>query len=53
MEKELALVKEFHKKFRVPIANRPTLIPENRSTLRYRIIKEEVDEYQKGIEKMI
>lgn len=51
MEKELALVKEFHKKFRVPIANRPTLIPENRSTLRYRIIKEEVDEYQEGIEK--
>ena len=46
---ELAMVIEFHQKFRVPIALSPTLINAERSELRYQIIKEEVEEYKTGV----
>ncbi len=51
MNQELKMVAEFHQKFKVPIADTPTLIPEIRSDLRYKIIKEEVEEYKEGTEK--
>lgn len=47
---ELAMVTEFHQKFRVPIAPQPILINAERSKLRYQMIKEEVEEYKKGID---
>lgn len=50
MNFELNLVKEFHEKFDVPILVEPFLIPDERSSLRYKLIKEEVEEYQKGVE---
>jgi len=45
MKKELKLVEKFHKKFRVPVGEVPTLISEERSNLRYELMKEEVEEY--------
>lgn len=51
MKKELEMAAEFHKKFRVPIADTPSLIPPERSSLRYNITKEEVEEYKEGVEK--
>jgi predicted HAD superfamily Cof-like phosphohydrolase len=49
MKKQLNLVTEFHKKFDVPIADSPTLIPEDRSTLRHDMIEEEIKEYSEGV----
>ena len=51
MNQELKMVMEFHRKFQVPIADTPSLIPEDRSLLRYKMAKEEVEEYQEGVEK--
>ena len=48
MKKQLDLVKDFHKKFRAPVATVPTVIPEDRLTLRYRLMHEEVQEYFAG-----
>ena len=48
MKKELALVAAFHKKFDAPIASTPTLIPTDRTTLRHRLMSEEVSEYNEG-----
>ncbi|MFZ2188061.1 MAG: nucleoside triphosphate pyrophosphohydrolase family protein [Candidatus Moraniibacteriota bacterium] len=48
MQKQLALVREFHEKFNVPILKRPTLIPRDRSDLRYKLMAEEVREYLEG-----
>jgi len=45
MKKELRLVEEFHRKFRAPVGAVPTLISEERSKLRYKLMKEEVEEY--------
>jgi len=45
MQKELNLVKEFHKKFKVPVAKKPTLISEERSALRLKLMADEVEEY--------
>lgn len=51
MNQELKMVMEFHRKFQVPVADTPSLIPEDRSDLRYKIIDEEVGEYKVGVEK--
>ncbi|PIT93071.1 MAG: hypothetical protein COU06_01930 [Candidatus Harrisonbacteria bacterium CG10_big_fil_rev_8_21_14_0_10_38_8] len=48
MKKQLDLVKEFHKKFKVPVSDTPSLISEDRSSLRYRLMKDEVEEYLEG-----
>ena len=50
MKKELAMVREFHEKFLVPISDKPTFIPEDRSGLRYKMVKEEIEEYKSGVE---
>ena len=42
------LVKEFHKKFKVPILKKPSLIPADRANLRYELMREEVEEYILG-----
>ena len=42
------MVKNFHKKFNVPVLKKPSLIPKDRSDLRYALMKEEVEEYKKG-----
>lgn len=51
MNQELKMVLEFHRKFQVPVADTPNLIPEDRSNLRYKMIDEEVEEYKVGVEK--
>ena len=50
MKKEIDMVKEFHKKFCVFIQNKPSLIPEDRSSNRYRLMKDEVEEYLTGVQ---
>jgi predicted HAD superfamily Cof-like phosphohydrolase len=49
MKKQLILVKEFHRKFNVPILKRPSLIPRDRSDLRHKLMAEEVKEYFEGV----
>ena len=49
MNNDLNLVAEFHKKFGSPILNNPSLIPQDLSDLRYRLMKEEVEEYLLGV----
>jgi predicted HAD superfamily Cof-like phosphohydrolase len=48
MTNRLALVKKFHKKFKVPDHKKPSLIPKDRYDLRYNLMKEEVEEYLLG-----
>lgn len=49
MNEHLKMVLEFHSKFRVPILSNPSLIPSDRSDLRYKLIADEVEEYKEGI----
>jgi predicted HAD superfamily Cof-like phosphohydrolase len=51
MIKQLSLTKEFHEKFKVPVAKSPTIIPSDRIKHRYQLMNEEVQEYLKGAEK--
>jgi len=51
MKKQLALVKKFHKKFRVPILKKPSLISCDRSNLRHALMRDEVKEYSEGVAK--
>jgi len=48
MKKELELVGEFHEKFQTPILSKPSLIPNDRSEFRHRLMNEEVQEYLEG-----
>ena len=45
MKDELNLVKEFHMKFHQPILTEPSLIPQDRSENRHRLMQDEVSEY--------
>ena len=49
MPKRINLVKDFHKKFKVPILKKPSLISKDRSDLRYESMREEVEEYLLGV----
>lgn len=48
MKKQLDQVNKFHKKFKVPVLNKPSLIPADRSDFRYSLMAEEVKEYIEG-----
>ena len=48
MKKQLDLVKEGHIKFRAPVSALPTLIPEDRSNFRHKLMLGEVEEYLIG-----
>ncbi len=51
MKKQLDLVKTFHKKFRAFVSEEPSLIPKDRSNLRYVLMHDEVEEYlHQGVE---
>ena len=50
MNKQLKLVEEFHKKFKQPILDTPSLAPKDRSDFRYVLMSEEVKEYQEGVQ---
>ena len=50
MQQELKLVAEFHKKIGSPVLLKPSLINKERSDLRYKLMKEEVEEYILGVE---
>ncbi len=45
MQKELKMVEEFHRKFKAPVADKPTLLAKKRAKFRYKLMKEEVKEY--------
>ena len=45
MQKELKLVEEFHKKFRVPVAKRPALISRDRADFRYQLMRGKMEKY--------
>lgn len=45
MEKSQVLVRNFHRKFKAPVATKPTLIPADRARLRYKLMADELDEY--------
>lgn len=49
MKKELELVAEFHRKFAVPILQKPSLIPKDRSDHRHKLMVDEVAEYNEGV----
>lgn len=49
MKKELELVRQFHEKFDAPVLDKPSLIPEDRSNNRYRLMRDEVEEYHHGV----
>ncbi len=49
MKKSIELVKKFHKKFKVPVLRKPSLIPKDRSKLRYVLMREELEEYRIGV----
>lgn len=49
MVKRIDLVKKFHRKFKVPVLKKPSLISKERSKLRYELMKEEVEEYLLGV----
>ena len=51
MNKQLTLVKEFHKKFNALISEKPSLIPNDRVNNRHRLMREEVEEYFAGAQK--
>jgi predicted HAD superfamily Cof-like phosphohydrolase len=48
MTNRINLVKKFHKKFKVPVKKKPSLIAEDRYNLRFNLMKEEVEEYLLG-----
>lgn len=50
MNEHLKLVAAFHKKFQAPILDTPSLISDDQCQHRYRLMKEEVEEYKQGIE---
>ena len=50
MNEKIDLVKNFHNKFKVPVLEKPSLIPEERFQLRYKLMRDEVEEYLKGAE---
>lgn len=49
MKKQLDLVKQFHEKFEIPDLAEPGFIMEDRADLRYRLMKDEVEEYLEGV----
>lgn len=49
MKQQLEAVKLFHETFKAPIANEPTLIPAERSNLRFKLMQEENEEYQVAV----
>ena len=49
MKTQLDLVKEFHEKFKALISINPSLIPQDRSRLRHKLMLDEVEEYLEGI----
>lgn len=51
MKEQLAMVQAFHDKFRAGTSDVPTLITEARATLRYDLMREEVEEYRDGVER--
>ncbi len=51
MKKELELVQEFHDKFKVLVSEKPSFISPKRYENRYRLMKEEVEEYLVSVKK--
>ncbi len=48
MQNELDLVRKFHDKFKILISKNPSLIPRDRYQNRYKLMKDEVEEYFEG-----
>ena len=50
MKKEIQAVEKFHTSFKSPIAEKPTLISQDRYLLRYKLMREENEEYLEACE---
>jgi predicted HAD superfamily Cof-like phosphohydrolase len=50
MNEQLTLVRDFHKKFRALVSEKPSLISEDRSNNRHRLMLDEIEEYLKGVQ---
>jgi len=50
MQKQIGLVKEFHKKFQQPVLSSPSLSDADRSANRHRLMKDEMEEYLLSVE---
>ncbi len=50
MNEQIDLVKKFHEKFKVLVSDSPSLIPEDRSSNRFHLMKDEVEEYFAGVQ---
>ena len=50
MKNQIDMLREFHEKFKALVSEKPSLIPEDRSSNRYRLMKEEVEEYLAGVQ---
>lgn len=50
MKKQIDLVKDFHKKFKALVSGSPCLIPQDRSENRYRLMRDEVEEYLTAVQ---
>lgn len=48
--KQNQLVRDFHTAFKAPVADKPYLIPEERSALRIKLIREELEEFEEAVE---
>ena len=48
MKEQLDLVKDFHIKFQALVNENPSIIPGDRAEFRYRLMKDEVEEYLSG-----
>lgn len=51
MKNQLDLVKQFHRKFRVPVLERPAMPPEDRWRFRHQLMAGEVAEYLEEAER--
>lgn len=50
MKKQIDLVKDFHKKFKALVSGSPCLISQDRSENRYRLMRDEVEEYLTAVQ---
>ena len=51
MQRAIDLVKQFCQKFRIVVPEKPVLLSPERSDLRYRLMREEVEEYLEWVQK--
>ncbi len=51
MKDHIAMVAEFHSSFKIPLQNSPVIPEKERCELRYKLIREELEEFREAYEK--